>query len=66
MKKNKERDMFVCKKKDTGECVKNMIGDPECEFCQNYLECTQCYRFNTKFCDRCTIALLRQSFDMSN
>ena len=64
MGKNKEQDMFVCKKKDTGECSKNMIGEPECEFCQHYLECSQCYRYNTTFCDRCTIAVLRQSFAM--
>lgn len=66
MKKDDTRDMFECRKKNTGDCVKNMIGEPECEFCQHYLECTQCYRYDTKFCDKCTIGVLRQSFDISN
>ena len=57
---------FYCLEKDKAECVKNMVGDPECEFCPHYLECSQCYRFNTKFCDKCTIAVLRQSFDISD
>jgi hypothetical protein len=65
LRKSQPRDYFFCLKKDTGECTKNMIGEPECEFCQHYLVCKNCGKYNTKFCDKCTIAILKQSFDLS-
>lgn len=66
MRKSQPRDHFFCLKKDTGDCTKNMVGDPECEFCQHYLVCRNCGHYNTKFCDKCTIAILKQSFDLSD
>ena len=57
---------FYCLEKDKAECVKNMVGDPECEFCPHYLECTKCGHYDTTYCDGCMIAALKQSFDMSN
>lgn len=66
VRKSQPRNYFFCLKKDSGDCTKNMVGDPECEFCPHYLECAKCGHYNTKFCDRCTIAALRQSFDISN
>lgn len=66
VRKSQPRNYFFCLKKDSGDCTKNMVGDPECEFCQHYLECAKCGHYNTKFCDKCTIAALRQSFDISN
>lgn len=66
MRNSQPRDYFECKCRDTGDCVKNMSGDPACEFCPIYLECSKCYRYDSTFCDKCTIAVLRQSFDISN
>ena len=66
LRKSQPRDHFFCLKKDTGDCTKNMVGDPECEFCQHYLVCKNCGHYNTKFCDKCTIAILKQSFDLSD
>lgn len=66
MRKSQPKNYFFCLKKDTGDCTKNMVGEPECEFCMHYLECRNCGHYDTKFCDKCTIAVLRQSFDMSN
>ena len=66
MRKSQPRDHFFCLKKDTCDCTKNMVGDPECEFCQHYLVCKNCGHYNTKFCDKCTIAILKQSFDLSD
>ena len=62
----KSINQFECKKKDTGDCTKNMIGEPECEFCPWYLECAECYHYDSKFCDDCMIAHLKQDFDISN
>ena len=66
MRNSQPRNYFFCLKKDSGDCTKNFVGDPECEFCQHYLECAKCGHYNTKFCDKCTIAALRQSFDISD
>lgn len=66
LRKSQPQNYFFCLKKDTGDCTKNMIGQPECEFCQHFLVCKNCGRYNTKSCDKCTIAVLRQSFDMTD
>lgn len=65
MRKSQPRNYFFCLKKDSGDCTKNMTGDPECEFCQHYLVCRNCGRYNSKSCEKCTIAILKQSFDLS-
>jgi hypothetical protein len=57
---------FYCLEKDKADCIKNMVGEPECEFCQHYLVCTKCGHYDTTYCDGCMIAALNQSFDMSD
>ena len=57
---------FYCLEKDKADCVKNFVGEPECEFCQHYLVCTRCGHYDTTYCDGCMIAALNQSFDMSD
>ncbi len=58
----KEQNNFFCKVRDTGECTKNLMGETECEFCKNYLECGKCANYDTIACDRCMIWALKQDF----
>jgi hypothetical protein len=63
----KESNYFICTKKDTGDCVKDLMGNITCEFCNHYMECPVCGRFETKFCKDCVIAdIMEQNFDISD
>lgn len=53
MAQKKRTDCFRCTNTDITRCVIGLIGDLECDMCDEYGKCKNCARQNTETCNKC-------------
>lgn len=63
MSDEKIRERFTCLKRDSGDCVKDMVGNVACEFCDIYANCGYCGLKGTEFCRTCLINVIKDEED---
>lgn len=59
----KIRERFTCLKRDSGDCVKDMVGNVACEFCYIYAKCGYCGLKGTTLCKTCLINVIKDEED---